>query len=361
MRTLLFAITCCILVSCGRQTRHSTSVTVPNLTTTPYFYVHLTGTIGDQPVTMDLVKSGPWMYKGYYMYDKIGEPILIWGSPDNSKRIVLNENTDRNEERFFTGQLDSAGTFKGVWRGKGTSYPFTLKANFDGAIALDVYYAADSLKLFPNHPASPTGEASNSIVWPSAEVTDEPTADFIRKSITGGKSVNNVHQFIKRDIDSFLLTYKTAAVDMDTTEGIPLTSNWAADADMKVVWNHYPLLSLEYFSYEYTGGAHGNYGANYMVLDLEKKKILTLDDIFKPEYKTVLIPELEKSFRKAFKVEEDESIEGMLLQKEIKPNNNFYLTDKGVVFSYTPYEIGPYALGQVSLFIPFKDIKPVLK
>src|SRR6187402_3338778 len=124
MRTLLFAITCCILVSCGRQAKHHTPVTVPNLTTTPYYYLHLKGTIGDQPVTMDLLKSGPWMFKGFYSYDKIGEPIMIWGSPDES-RIVLNENTDRNEERFFTGHLDSIGNFKGIWRGKGTSYPFT--------------------------------------------------------------------------------------------------------------------------------------------------------------------------------------------------------------------------------------------
>lgn len=359
MRTLLFAITCCILVSCGRQAKHNTSVTVPNLTTTPYYYVHLKGTLGDEPITMNLIKSSPWLFKGFYTYDKIGEPITIWGSPDDSK-IVLNENTDRNEERFFTGHIDSSGTFKGIWRGKGSSYPFTLKADFNDAIGLDVYYATDSVKLLPNHPASPVGEASNSIVWPSSGM-DEATATFIRQCIAEGRSVSNVHQFVRRDIDSFLLTYKTGAAYMDTTDGIPLTANWAADADMKVVWNHYPLLSLEYFSYEYTGGAHGNYAAHYQVLDLEKKKILTPEDILKPEYKTALIPELEKSFRKAFKLDEDANIAEMLLQKEIKPNNNFYLTEKGIAFSYTPYEIGPYSLGQVTLFIPFKDIKSLLK
>jgi hypothetical protein len=300
------------------------------------------------------------MYKGFYTYDKIGEPITIWGSPNDNGKIVLNENTDREEERFFTGLLDSTGTFKGIWRGNKTSYTFTLKPDFEDAIGLDVYYAADSLKLLPNNPATPVGEASNSILWPAAS-TDESVAEFIRKSFADGKLVNNVRQFVKRDIDSFLLTYKAAAADMDTTDGIPATANWSADADMKVVWNHYPLLSVEYFSYEYTGGAHGNYGAYYQVLDLEKKKILKPGDIFKPEYKTALIPELAKSFRKAFKMGEDESVEAMLLQKDIKPNDNFYLTDKGVAFSYTPYEIGPYALGQVTLFIPFKDIKSLLK
>ncbi|WP_089781823.1 DUF3298 and DUF4163 domain-containing protein [Chitinophaga sp. YR573] len=360
MRTILFAITCCVFMSCGRQAKHHNSVTLPNFTTTPYYYVHLKGKLGDQAVTMDLVKSGPWMYKGFYTYDGIGEPITIWGSPNNNGKIVLNENTDRDDERYFTGQLDSTGTFKGIWRGNKTSHPFTLKPDFDDATGLDVYYAADSVKLLPDNPATPIGEASNCILWPTASM-EEPVADFMRKSFADGKQVDNVRQYIKRDIDSFLLTYKTGAADMDTTGGIPATANWSADADMKVVWNHYPILSVEYFSYEYTGGAHGNYGAYYQVLDLEKKKILKPEDIFKPEYKTALIPELAKSFRKAFKMGEDDSIEGMLLQKNIKPNNNFYLTDKGVAFSYTPYEIGPYALGQVTLFIPFKDIKSLLK
>jgi hypothetical protein len=361
MRTILFAITCCLLLSCGRQTKHNTSVKVPDLTNNAYFYLHLKGTIGDQVVTMDLIKSGPWVFKGYYTFDNAGAPITIWGSHDETQKIVLNENTDKKEERFFTGHLDSTGTFKGIWRGKGTSYPFTLKPAFDDAIAFDVYYIADSVRLFPNNPATPIGEASNSIIWPSDASTDEATADFIRKSIAEGKTVTNIHQFVRRDIDSFLLTYKTGAADVDTTEGIPATANWSADGDMKVVWNHYPILSLEYFSYEFTGGAHGNYGAYYQVLDLEKKKVLTPDDIFKPAYKTALAPELEKSFRKAFQMGEDESVEAMLLQKEIKPNNNFYITDKGVAFSYTPYEIGPYSLGQVTLFIPFKDIKSLLK
>ena len=359
MRTLLFAISCCILVSCGRQAAKHTPATVPNPVTAPYYYLHLKGTLGGEPVTMDLVKSGPWMIKGFYSYDKTGEPITIWGSPDED-RIVLNENTERNEERFFTGHIDSIGTFKGIWRGKGTSYPFTLKADFNGAVGLEVYYAADSVKLLPNHPFSPTGEASNSIVWPSSGI-DDSTIAFIRQAIAEGRTVSNIHQFVRRDIDSFLLTYKTAVADTDTSDGIPLTANWSADADMKVVWNHYPLLAFEYFSYEYTGGAHGNYAAHYQVLDLEKKKILTPDDILKPDYKTALIPELEKSFRSTFKLDEETPIADRLLQKEIKPNNNFYVTDKGIAFSYTPYEIGPYSLGQVTLFVPFKDIKALLK
>lgn len=360
-RILLLAVTCCVLASCGgkRGNKPSATTHVTDLKTTPYYYLQLKGTIGNEHITMQLIKSGPLLFKGYYVYDNVGEPIMVWGNPDDDE-IVLYENTDPTEERTFKGRLDSAGVFKGKWRGKGTTYEFTLQPDFAEATPLDVYYSVDSVNLLPGNPNTPIGEASNCIVWPAA-ATEPSVADFIKKSISGGRQVADVAGFVKRDIDSFLVTYKTTARDLDTTEGIPATASWSADADMKVVWNRYPLLVFEYFSYEYTGGAHGNYGAQYQVLDLEKKKILTLDDVFRADYKKVLVPELEKAFRRIYKLEPERPLSSILLEKEISPNNNFLITDKGVAFSYTPYEIGPYAMGQVTLFIPFKDIESVLK
>lgn len=361
MRTiLLLAITCCVFVSCDRKTKQQTqTLKVPDPTKTAFYYLHLKGTIGTEPVTMDLVKSGLWIFRGYYTYDKIGEPIMIWGSPEGDK-VILYENTDRNEERLFSGKLDSLGHFTGKWRGKGTSYPFELSPSFENMIPLDVLYAADSVDLFPGNPNTPTGQATNSIVWPAAGY-DEATAAFVRNCITDGKSGIDANKYIRRDIDSFLMTYKVNEKDLDTTDGIPASANWAADADIKVVWNKYPLLVLEHFSYEFTGGAHGNYAAHYQVLDLEKKKILKPEDFLKGDYKTELIPELEKSFRSIYKLGDGEKLETMLSSKEIVPNDNFLVTDKGIGFSYTPYEIGPYALGQVNLFVPFKNIKSLLK
>ncbi|MBW8686235.1 DUF3298 and DUF4163 domain-containing protein [Chitinophaga rhizophila] len=361
MRTiLLFAITCCVLVSCSTKTKQSSQAAkAPDPTKTPFYYLHLKGKIGTEPITMDLIKAGPWVFRGYYSYDKIGEPIMIWGTPEGDK-VIVSENTDPNEERLFSGKLDSLGGFKGTWRGKGTSYPFELKPSLENAVSLDVLYGSDSLPLYPGNPNTPIGQATNCILWPAAS-TDASVADFIRKNITDGKPITDPVKFLKRDIDSFLATYKVTGKDLDTAEGIPAAASWGADADMKVVWNNYPLLVLEYFSYEFTGGAHGNYGAHYQVLDLEKKKVLKPEDILKPEYKEALIPELEKSIRKIYNIEPGRRLETMLLVKEIEPNDNFLVTDKGIGFSYTPYEIGPYAMGQITLFIPFKDIKKLLK
>jgi hypothetical protein len=311
-------------------------------------------------ITMELIKANPNVYRGYYQYDDIGEPIVIWGNPNTNKQLVLNESTDEKEERFFIGTFDSAGNYTGKWRGKGTAYDFVLKPDMTDAVPLNVYYGDDSTLLLPGHPNSPLAVATNSVVWPAPGV-DDSTAAFIRKCITGSATIDNPVRYLRKDIDSFLTTYKATETDLDTSEGIPASASWSADADMKVVYNHYPYLVLESFSYEFTGGAHGNYGAIYQVLDLEKRKIVTPDDLFKPGYKEAFGPFLERAYRKMFKMEEDESLKDQLLVDVIPVNNNFLLTDKGVGFSYTPYEIGPYVLGQVTLFIPFRDIKSYLK
>ncbi|WP_158642548.1 DUF3298 and DUF4163 domain-containing protein [Chitinophaga japonensis] len=333
-------------------------------TASPYYYLRLKGTVGEQPVTMHLVKTGPSIFRGYYCYDKVGAPIDIWGSPEYEQQVTLYENSRGDDEITFKGKLDPETGFSGTWRGGGTSYPFTLKPDFDGAIRLDVFYARDSTPLLPGREQSPTGTATNSILWPAA-ANNERMADFIKSAIVNGNSTPAPQQFVKRNIDSFLTAYKGSIAGMDTSglndETMNASWNWTSDADMKVVWNQYPLLVLEYAGYEFTGGAHGNGGASYQVLDLDRQKVLKVADVFKGNYKTALTRELGLAFRKAYRMPNGESLQQMLMVDKIEPNDNFILTNKGVVFSYTPYEIGAYALGQISLFVPYERIREVLK
>ncbi|RFM35683.1 DUF3298 and DUF4163 domain-containing protein [Chitinophaga silvisoli] len=361
MRTiLLIIISAILLVSCGDRHPKQAAVSLPNFRTTPYFYVQLKGTLAGKNITMQLTKGNPAMYRGYYSYEESGEPIAIWGNLDQNNMLVLYESTDEKEERFFTGILDSAGVYKGKWRGRGTTYEYTLTANMKDATPLTVYYGEDSLKLFPANPNTPEAVATNAILWPAPGL-DDATAAFIRNTVTGNPIFDNPVRYLRRDIDSFLVTYKTTETDIDTTQEIPATASWSADADMKVVYNHYPYLCIESFTYEYTGGAHGNYGSIYKVLDLSKKKVLTTDDLFKPGYKEALPALLEKAYRKIFRVSEEVSLKDQLLVDKIPVNENFFITDKGIGFCYTPYEIGPYAMGQVNLFVPFTELKAYLK
>ncbi|ASZ10498.1 DUF3298 and DUF4163 domain-containing protein [Chitinophaga pendula] len=342
----------------------ATAATDQDLSATPYFYVQLKGTLAGQALTMHLLKNGPNIFRGYYSYEKIGEPIDIWGSIDSSKHLVLFENTRSEEEITFNGTLDNDGTFKGTWRGEGTSYPFTLKRDFSNAVRFDVYFSSDSVELKPGLKGSAKGQVSNAIIWPATN-TDEKVAAFIRQQLIGNAKATSPQQLLKDQVHDFLTDYQGNIITADSSniddDFTAATWNWSDEGDVKVVWNKFPLLVIERYGYSYTGGAHGNGGSTYTTLDLDKKKVLKITDIFKPGYQHPIEDLLATAFREKYKMAPTDPLNSMLLVDTIPVSDNFYMTDKGVGFSYTAYEIGPYAMGQVTLFLPFTRIRQYMK
>ncbi|MEC5147644.1 DUF3298 domain-containing protein [Chitinophaga sp. 212800010-3] len=367
---ILILLTVMALFSCHTRSNNSggsplntTDIVVP-LATAPLFYTQLKGTLGDKEITMQLLKTAPNLFRGYYASDSTGVPVSIWGTLDSTLVTIYEETGSSAEDRLFSGNLSDDGHFKGVWHGNGTSYHFDLHTDLKNAVPLKVFYQIDSARLIPSYPSSPVGTVSNCTIWPDSLV-DTATARFIVGQITGNSHITDPHQFLKRGIDSFITGYRISAKDADSSEIVDESSsaswNWTTENDMKVVYNKWPLLVIEKYAYDFTGGAHGNSGAFYRTLDLSRKKVLTPDDIFKPGYKETLSALLDKAFKSKYHMSEEEALDQNLLVKSIPTNNNFIVTNKGVAFSYVPYEIGPYALGQVTLFIPFTSMKGILK
>ena len=104
------------------------------------------------------------------------------------------------------------------------------------------------------------------------------------------------------------------------------------------------------------------YGTSHTVIDLSNLKVLELDDIMDEKGKKALNTLLEKYFRLQYKLKSNESLtEGGLFENKIEPNDNFYLTEKGIGFVYQPYEISSYAMGEINVFIPLQELKDHLK
>jgi Protein of unknown function (DUF3298)/Deacetylase PdaC len=368
--SLLVLLMIVALLSChtrdekGSSTAANTADVIVPLVSTPLFYTQLKGKLGDKDITMQLLKTAPNLFRGYYSDDSTGKPIALWGTLDSNLVNIYEETNNSAEDRLFSGYLSDDGKFKGVWHGNGTSYHFEFHTDLKKAVPLQVFYQIDSAKLIPSFPKSPIGTVSGSVIWPDSLV-DSTTANFIIQQITGGPHFKNPQQYLKRGIDSFILSYRVSARDADSSEfsdaSAAMSWNWTTDNDMKVVYNTWPLLVIEKYAYDFTGGAHGNWGATYKTLDLSKRKVLTPDDIFKPGYKEPLSVLLDKAFKERFHMSEEEALDQNLLVKSIPPNNNMIVTGKGIAFSYVPYEIGPYALGQVTLFVPMGALKGLLK
>ena len=43
-----------------------------------------------------------------------------------------------------------------------------------------------------------------------------------------------------------------------------------------------------------------------------------------------------------------------------KLNENFAISTGGLLFTFNPYEIGPYVMGAPQVFIPYKEMKDLI-
>ncbi len=45
---------------------------------------------------------------------------------------------------------------------------------------------------------------------------------------------------------------------------------------------------------------------------------------------------------------------------EIAPNNNFWMNEEGIHYAYNQYEIAPYSMGVIDIFIPYGELEEIL-
>lgn len=359
---IILALTACQQSPKPGQNTDSTSTTTTELPAT--WAKRFKGTLAGQPITLLLQRSDSSDVRGWYVYDAHGEPISL--TPDYSRgpgdSIILMEGYSQ-DDNAFRGMVSADGHFRGKWLGTKNNYDFDLVENNDSAIVFSLVSYEDSARLFQSNENSPVATVSSYTVWPTGGA-DDATITFLQQALNPGlKPGETAALGLKNGADSFLISYKGNAKDVDTAGMNNGPSwNWSAQGGDVVTWNQWPLLAIESWAYDFTGGAHGNGGSNFVVYDLSRKKQLTITDVFKTGYKPALTTALEKAYRKRFKVPANQTLEEAgLFVKKIEPNNNFFITSHGVVFSYTPYEIASYASGQISLFVPWDDIRPVVQ
>ncbi|MDD4636409.1 MAG: DUF3298 and DUF4163 domain-containing protein [Bacteroidales bacterium] len=129
-----------------------------------------------------------------------------------------------------------------------------------------------------------------------------------------------------------------------------------------VIYNENGILSLLVTTSSYTGGAHGSTTKKVRTLTT-KGTILTEDDIFAENYtddlKNILVDKLLIQ-NKAKDINELSEL-GFIFTEGIVPNGNFYVTKEGITYVYGAYEIACYAIGISEVFLPFDDIRILLR
>ncbi|GIN11041.1 peptidoglycan-N-acetylmuramic acid deacetylase PdaC [Shouchella clausii] len=122
------------------------------------------------------------------------------------------------------------------------------------------------------------------------------------------------------------------------------------------------LYTIEIQSYQITGGANGITKMKSFVMDLNKNKLLQIDDVFQLNKSSIQdIQELIMN-----KLHSNEEINLYILDDEVEKalnnSNNWKwsVTRDNVIFYFDEYEIAAGAVGSIKVEIPIKEIKPYL-
>ena len=110
--------------------------------------------------------------------------------------------------------------------------------------------------------------------------------------------------------------------------------------------------------YIYSGGAHGVGGNHYLNVDLETKKLLSFDDVFKPNQQAKLKELLWDRYTRYGEIKDEDAFTS---KDAFEVTDNFYLAHDGIHFVYNVYEIAPYVEGVQELVIEWWSAPALLK
>jgi hypothetical protein len=344
----------------------------------PYSYHRLEGTIGGQPVVMHLHRhgAGPFgqgatpTYDGVYYYAKYEFPIQFYGEATAKGDIQLSEGLGGQPTGIIRLAPLAGGATGGEW--VDTSGVRKLRVSLreaypEGTLRLSGGFLMDTLPLFPDHPASPQASASFTWVEPAA-TTEKSLRDYLWKELAE-KSLNDSALARRccetpREVFGHLRDQAFAGYRDSLAHEVHPDSadyffmyNYSHDISMAVTYNDKGLLSLGITDYVYAGGAHGNYATAFYTYDLRKRRLMRLSDVLRPGFERDVEAALARAARRRAGLKPGEPLDSYYFVENIPATENFYLTGKGIVFGYPPYEIASYADGQVELFVPFAEVK----
>jgi Protein of unknown function (DUF3298) len=310
-----------------------------------------TGTIGKTPFTILLHGAGS-DYSAYVYDMNTQEPYLLTAQKQKPNMIIL------------TGAKPGSN-YNEKWilkiTGKKVSGSFSQNKKILTLTAYERNFEPNARFIYAKHKEKLNSDNS------------APTATFYQSGIwyEGNNSINKLlwpncinqtaGQYFIANKNEFIRYFKEEHKELKPSDYNGMQSIYNRDTYSELLTSYVSqnLLVFSASSYSFSGGAHRNFGTGHFVIDMRNEKLLSLKDIISDTI--ALIPILEKAFRKFYNVDKTTSLtEAGLFQNTIPVTDNFILTQKSLGFTYNPYEIGPYAMGQITIYIPLEECRSLI-
>jgi hypothetical protein len=338
------------------------------------------GTIDEKlNVQVELERDGNKL-SGNYFYERAGainladKTLTLKGRIDNEGNITLGEttyNSDTDKEvktGEFKGKLETVMVdgeprlrFNGTWTGGKDKK--TLAAAFR-----ELHYDLGGLKLTDKKAKQANKKLNYELKTslPQLAGDDAARADKFNKAVNAFVA-SRTGEFKKVAEEEAAAVAKAKAAEPATPpdapekKAEPAAPSPAYDMDVSytVTAASKDFISILFYFYEFTGGAHPNTTTSAFNYDLNRNQEIKLADLFTPKsnYLKVISDYCLKELKKLKTV--DSADEGASAKAENFDSWN--ITPAGLRITFDRYQVASYAAGDHEVVIPYSVLKPIIK
>lgn len=186
------------------------------------------------------------------------------------------------------------------------------------------------------------------------ELQDTFARFFLGDEMPGFKGT--IHEAFDETVKRYTKQAQEYAEDWKEMEGLTAISfsDYQDSRHIEVMTDTIDLITISDSYSAYVGGAHGAYGTTYYNIDKKDGALLTEKRLYKPGYESKLAGIIQNVVAERNNSQnEDDHIVLLVELEEVLPNQNFYFSNKGIVYVYNIYDIAPYSQGMVKIVIPY--------
>jgi hypothetical protein len=207
--------------------------------------------------------------------------------------------------------------------------------------------------------------------YPNAEVLKNVRREMLKDYFSEPEQPDSVFETPRAVLESYSNDYKqffneseSTYADVEDEESMYSSDPWYNNLKTTIRFNDQYLFSYTVSIDRYSGGAHGEKRYINSVVDLKNGKKITEDDLFTEKAKSIIVTMITDKIMKQNKLNSIEALADIGyfdLNEELNLNTNFYVTEKGLTYTFNEYEIAGYAVGTTEVFLDFSILSDYLK
>jgi hypothetical protein len=321
---------------------------------------HFKGGIEEAKFEMFLRREGGDL-RGSYYYVKSG----------SANRLTLRGKIAADGS-FTMQEFDPAGRQTGEFKGKWKEDPDDPGASLEGEWKKPSggethgFYASEVVPFaFTDGTKLVNRQLKDSVKAKRLDLTAE------YPELTGGANDAGFNQLVKSNVTSAFADFKKQMADLtaEDLKSLPEGMNNYIDIGYDVQYADNGLISVSFLVSTFAGGVHPNYNYYTITYDLKQGRELKLSDLFKPGAKYLQFVSdyatHDLQSRKDPDSNENEGLAQDIFADGAKPTADNYarwnITKKGLLFTFDPYQVGPYAAGAQTVIIPYARLKDIAR